>query len=147
MKLRFSIQYGTQWGENLHVVIHFISTDGTIKRNNLLMTTDDGSYWSLETAALASAQHPIASFTYYYQVEDGDGQVIRREWTQVPRSYPLMLPRVTSSPISGVISPCSTISIPVPVGSRTTWRLMSRCNPSGCRSIGKRCSSVCLPPN
>ena len=88
MKLRFSIQYGTQWGENLHVVIHFISTDGTIKRNNLLMTTDDGSYWSLETAALASAQHPIASFTYYYQVEDGDGQVIRREWTQVPRSYP-----------------------------------------------------------
>ena len=88
MKLRFSIQYGTQWGENLHVVIHFISTDGTIKRNNLLMTTDDGSFWSLETAALASAQHPIASFTYFYQVEDGDGQVIRREWTQVPRSYP-----------------------------------------------------------
>ena len=88
MKLRFSIQYGTQWGENLHVVIHFISTDGTVKRNNLLMTTDDGSYWTLETAALASAQHPIASFTYYYQVEDGDGQVIRREWTQVPRSYP-----------------------------------------------------------
>ena len=88
MKLRFTIQYGTQWGENLHVVIHFISTDGTIKRNNLLMTTDDGSFWTLETAALASAQHPIASFTYFYQVEDGDGQVIRREWTQVPRSYP-----------------------------------------------------------
>ena len=88
MKLRFSIQYGTQWGENLHVVIHFISADGTVKRNNLLMTTDDGSYWTLETTALASSQHPIASFTYFYQVEDGDGQVIRREWTQVPRSYP-----------------------------------------------------------
>ena len=88
MKLRFSIQYGTQWGENLHVVIHFISTDGTVKRNNLQMITEDGSYWSLETAALASSQHPIASFTYFYQVEDGAGQVIRKEWTQVPRSYP-----------------------------------------------------------
>lgn len=146
MKLRFSIQYGTQWGENLHVVIHFISTDGTIKRNNLLMTTDDGSYWSLETAALASAQHPIASFTYYYQVEDGDGQVIRREWTQVPRSYPFDASKSYIFPDQWRDIPCSTISIPVPVGSRTTWRLMSRCNPSGCRSIGKHCSSVCLPP-
>ena len=88
MKLRFSIQYSTQWGENLHVVIRFICADGTVKRNNLLMTTDDGSYWTLETTALASNQHPIASFTYFYQVEDGDGQVVRREWTQVPRSYP-----------------------------------------------------------
>ena len=116
MKLRFSIQYGTQWGENLHVVIHFISTDGTVKRNNLQMITEDGSYWSLETAALASSQHPIASFTYFYQVEDGAGQVIRKEWTQVPRSYPFD-------------SSKSYIFPPVPVVSQTIWQPMSRYNP------------------
>ncbi len=88
MKLRFSIQYGTQWGENLHVVIKYVSADGTKKQYNLLMTTDDGTHWSLETAALESRQHPVTSFTYYYQVEDGDGNVIRREWAQVPRTYP-----------------------------------------------------------
>ena len=88
MKLRFSIQYGTQWGENLHVVIRYDSADGTRKQYNLLMTTDDGTFWTLETAALVSRQHPIASFSYYYQVEDGDGHVIRREWAQVPRTYP-----------------------------------------------------------
>ena len=88
MKLRFSIQYGTQWGENLHVVIRYDSADGTRKQYNLLMTTDDGTFWTLETAALVSRQHPIASFSYYYQVEDGDGHVIRKEWAQVPRTYP-----------------------------------------------------------
>ena len=147
MKLRFSIQYGTQWGENLHVVIHFISTDGTIKRNNLLMTTDDGSYWSLETAALASAQHPIASFTYYYQVEDGDGQVIRREWTQVPRSYPFDASKSYIFPDQWRDIPLQHHLYSRACRITNTWRLMSRCNPSGCRSIGKRCSSVCLPPN
>ena len=88
MKLRFSIQYGTQWGENLHVVIRYVSADGTQKRYNLLMTTEDGTLWTLETAALESRQHPIATFTYHYQVEDGERNVIRKEWTQVPRTYP-----------------------------------------------------------
>ena len=88
MKLRFSIQYGTQWGENLHVVISYVSLDGTKKRYNLLMTTEDGTHWILETAALESRQHPISTFTYYYQVEDADGQVLRKEWAQVPRTYP-----------------------------------------------------------
>ena len=88
MKLRFSIQYGTQWGENLHVVITYVSSDGTRKQYNLLMTTEDGTHWVLETAALESRQHPIATFTYYYQVEDADGQVLRKEWGQVTRTYP-----------------------------------------------------------
>ena len=88
MKLRFSIQYGTQWGENLHIIIRYISADSTCKQYNLLMTTEDGTQWTLETAALESRQHPIATFTYYYQVEDSEGRVIRKEWAQVPRTYP-----------------------------------------------------------
>jgi 4-alpha-glucanotransferase len=87
MKLRFTINYGTQWGENLHVVISYKSLDGTVRTSDLLMSTDDGNYWTLETAVVESRQHPVDSFTYFYQVEDGEGCVLRREWTQVPRSY------------------------------------------------------------
>jgi 4-alpha-glucanotransferase len=87
MKLKFTINYGTQWGESLHVVIAYLSLDGTVKTSNLLMQTDDGFYWELETAVIESRQHPIASFSYHYQVEDGEGMVLRREWMGVPRSY------------------------------------------------------------
>ena len=87
MKLKFTINYGTKWGESLHVVISFKSLDGTVRTSNLQMATDDGSCWTLETAAVESRQHPLESFTYFYQVEDGEGHVIRREWTGVPRSY------------------------------------------------------------
>ena len=87
MKLRFSIQYSTQWGENLHVIIRYISADGTRKQYNLQMTTEDGTFWTLETAALESRQHPVSTFSYHYQVEDGEGRVIRKEWTQLPRIY------------------------------------------------------------
>ena len=58
-----------------------------VRTSNLLMQTDDGFCWTLETAAIESRQHPIASFTYYYQVEDGEGRVLRREWRGVPRSF------------------------------------------------------------
>ena len=87
MKLKFTIQYGTQWGESLHVVVSYLSLDGTKKTTNLLMLTDDGTQWSLETSAVESRQHPIESFSYHYQVEDEDGHVIRREWTMIPRIY------------------------------------------------------------
>ena len=87
MKLKFTIQYGTQWGENLSVVITYKSLDGTEKTSRQLMTTTDGWQWDLEASVLESRQHPIASFTYYYQVEDADGCVLRREWTLIPRTY------------------------------------------------------------
>lgn len=87
MKLKFTIQYGTQWGESLHVVVSYLSLDGTKKTTNLLMLTDDGTFWTLETSAVESRQHPIESFSYHYQVEDEDGHVIRREWTMIPRIY------------------------------------------------------------
>ena len=87
MKLKFTIQYGTQWGENLSVVITYKSLDGTEKTSRQLMTTTDGWQWDLEASVLESRQHPIVSFTYYYQVEDADGCVLRREWTLIPRTY------------------------------------------------------------
>ena len=71
MKLKFSINYGTQWGESLHVVLSYTSVDGTVRKSNLLMNTDDGILWNIETSVIESRQHPIASFSYFYQVEEG----------------------------------------------------------------------------
>ena len=87
MKLRFAIQYGTQWGENLYVAITYTSRDATEKVRRLPMTTDDGWHWELETSAVESRQHPVETFTYYYYVADTDGVELRREWTGVPRTY------------------------------------------------------------
>ncbi len=87
MKLKFSIRYRTAWGESLHVSIAYHSQDGTVKQYNLLMQTEDGELWTLETAALESRQHPLSHIVYIYQVEDADGNVLRREWDLVPRVY------------------------------------------------------------
>ena len=87
MKLKFSIQYHTAWGESLHVSIDFHSEDGTVRHQNLLMQTDDGEQWTLETSALMSRHHPLSYIQYRYQVEDADGQVLRKEWNMVPRIY------------------------------------------------------------
>ena len=87
MKLKFTIQYGTQWGQNLYVVITYRSNDGTEKSEKLLLMTTDGMEWQLETTVLESRKHPISSFSYYYQVEDSDGNVLRKEWDAIPRTY------------------------------------------------------------
>jgi 4-alpha-glucanotransferase len=87
MKLKFTIQYGTQWGENLYVAITYTSRDATEKVRRLPMTTNDGWHWELETSAVESRQHPVESITYYYYVADAEGVELRREWTGVPRTY------------------------------------------------------------
>ena len=87
MKLKFCIDYRTAWGESLHVNIAYYSLDGTVKRYNLMMQTDDGERWTLETAALESRQHPLSHIVYLYQVENADGEVLRHEWDMVPRIY------------------------------------------------------------
>ena len=88
MKLKFTIHYNTAWGESLHVAIDYHCQDGTVRHQNLLMQTDDGELWTLETAALMSRHHPLSHISYAYQVENGDGDVLRREWDMVPRIYP-----------------------------------------------------------
>ena len=87
MKLKFAINYGTKWGENLFVYITYRSLDGTERSSRQMMLTSDGWQWELETSALESRQHPLVSFTYYYQVEDADGRILRKEWTEIPRTY------------------------------------------------------------
>lgn len=87
MKLKFSIRYRTAWGESLHILVAYHSHDGVVKRHNLMMQTEDGELWTLETAALESRQHPLSHIVYIYQVENGEGEMLRREWDMVPRIY------------------------------------------------------------
>ena len=87
MKLKFSIHYNTAWGESLHIRMEYRSQDGTVKSHDYTMLTDDGNLWTLETAALESRQHPVSEICYAYEVQDADGQVLRREWDMVPRRY------------------------------------------------------------
>lgn len=85
MKLNFTVNYRTAWGESVHVVLTYRSSDGGSSRQDIQMTTLDGEHWSVETAAMESRHRRIASFTYHYQIEAEDGYVLRREWTLVPR--------------------------------------------------------------
>ena len=87
MILKFTLRYRTSWGESLHVAIAFHSQDGSVRQQNLLMQTEDGELWTLETAALVGRQHPLSHIIYHYQVENADEQVLRKEWDMVPRIY------------------------------------------------------------
>ena len=87
MKLKFTIQYNTAWGESLHVVVSYHSQDGSCRQQNLTMQTDDGQQWVLETAALISRHHPLSYIEYHYQVENGEGAALRRARMLVPRRY------------------------------------------------------------
>lgn len=99
MKLQFSLVYGTAWGENMFVVIDYRSADGTVSHRELPMNTDDGWTWTLETAAHESRRlrtgagsmeslHHIASFAYHYELRDGAGRTLRREWDMCRRELP-----------------------------------------------------------
>ncbi len=87
MKLKFSIHYRTEWGQQLMVSMRYGSADGTERTVKLPMNTLDGDTWTAETAVVESRQHPVTSFTYLYIVADAEGNELRREWNLVARCY------------------------------------------------------------
>lgn len=87
MKLRFGIHYSTVWGQSLHVLITYHYPNGRKRTSDLLMQTVDGDLWTVETSVVESRQRPVDMFEYYYQVEDADGKVMRREWNRVRRRF------------------------------------------------------------
>ena len=87
MKLKFSINYMAEWGQQLCVSLTYVSHDGTHRHQHLPMQTEDGQLWKVETSAVESRQHPIDSISYHYQLENQEGKVLRKEWTLVGRCY------------------------------------------------------------
>ena len=87
MKLKFSIHYRTEWGQQMVVNITYRSNDGTERQAHLPMLTQDGEQWTAETAVVESRRSPVGAFSYYYSLEDAEGRALRQEWNAVPRTY------------------------------------------------------------
>ena len=87
MKLKFLINYHTEWGQSLHVVLTMTYADGRKEHQNVLMQTQDGMAWTVETTKMSHRQRRLKSLSYVYQVEDSDGGVVRREWNMTERCY------------------------------------------------------------
>ena len=87
MKLRFSIPYRTEWGEQLVVELTYLLQDGNQRKDAIVMQTQDGEQWTAETTSVESRRSRIASFTYIYKVVDADNRELRREWDMAPRNY------------------------------------------------------------
>ena len=68
MKLNFSVNYRTAWGESVNVVIDYVCSDGARKRQDIRMTTQDGENWAVETAIVESRHKGIRQFAYHYQI-------------------------------------------------------------------------------
>ena len=80
MKLKFRLDYRTQYGENL--VLNQITGGDQVQQH--AMRTTDGRTWKCE---LELATKP-RSLDYYYSVVR-DGHVARHEWTVVPHRLDL----------------------------------------------------------
>ena len=87
MKLKFAINYRTEWGQQMLVCISYGLLDGTTRHIQLPLNTQDGDHWTGETAIVESRRSPIQTFSYYYMVADGEGHELRREWTLETRCY------------------------------------------------------------
>jgi len=89
MKLRFSIHYRTEWGQQMVVSLKCTTIDGSCRSYEVPMNTEDGDFWQVETSVVESRRSHLTAFSYIYKVVGADGRELRREWNIVPRTYAL----------------------------------------------------------
>ena len=111
MKLKFTLRYRTAWGESLHVAIAFHSQDGMVRQQNLLMQTEDGELWTLDTAALIGRQHTLSHIVYRYQVENAKIKCCGRNGIWCLASTISIRQRTIFSQTNGATGLCLTIFI------------------------------------
>ena len=75
MKLTFSIDYRTNWGESVYLMGNIMELGGNIDAKAIKMAFDGGSRWSVTIALPETTE----SFTYGYIVRNEQGTV-RTEW-------------------------------------------------------------------
>ncbi|MCM1109145.1 MAG: 4-alpha-glucanotransferase [Clostridium sp.] len=83
MKLEFSVNYRTQWGEDVRVQIQTTNTKGQQRELLFSLDTSDGEKWQGETTLNG---RELTAFTYRYCIYKGD-EVIRMEWNMQPRRF------------------------------------------------------------
>ena len=88
MTLNFSIEYRTEWGQNVEVELCFLSSDGKTHWQRIPLETDDGLVWKGVCMLKARGRQ----FRYSYIIT-AQTAVVRREWDVVPRCPHLLLHR------------------------------------------------------
>ena len=83
MTLNFSIEYRTEWGQNVEVELCFLSLEGKTHWQRIPLETDDGLIWKGLCMLKARSKH----FKYTYIITT-EGEVVRKEWDVVPRLFP-----------------------------------------------------------
>ncbi|MBR4131140.1 MAG: 4-alpha-glucanotransferase [Bacteroidaceae bacterium] len=83
MTLNFSIEYRTEWGQNVEVELCFLSSEGKTHWQRIPLETDDGLIWR----GLCTLKARSKQFRYTYIITT-ESEVVRREWDVVPRLFP-----------------------------------------------------------
>ena len=83
MTLNFSIEYRTEWGQNVEVELCFLSSEGKTHWQRIPLETDDGLIWK----GLCTLKARSKQFRYTYIIT-AESEVVRREWDVVPRLFP-----------------------------------------------------------
>ncbi len=83
MKLYFSIDYLTHWGESVRVVLTLVNAKGRKQTQIHPLDTRDGRSWAGEVLV---TEGNIRTFHYHYCIYEDDS-VVRTEWRLVPRRF------------------------------------------------------------
>lgn len=84
MKLQFKLEYRTQWGQVVCVEIVTKRRRGADLVNTQKLNIEDGINWSGEVVL---NDRDATSFSYSYVIVS-EGDIVRREWNGVPRTFP-----------------------------------------------------------
>lgn len=76
MKLHFTINYHTHWGERVEVVLRMHLSHGKVNECSIPLDTADGSVWKGDYIYT----HPAAIWLEYHYVVRAGGLVVRSEW-------------------------------------------------------------------
>jgi 4-alpha-glucanotransferase len=83
MKFHFSIEYRTEWGQQVGVDILRYVLNGKCITEHILFDTQDGLLWKGE---VFYNNNDTQTFSYQYVIYE-NGVIIRREWNLVPRMF------------------------------------------------------------
>ena len=83
MKLQFSVEYYTQWGESVGVSLTLVDMRGRSTTHVYMLDTHDGHQWEGEVLV---TEKSVQAFHYKYGIYDGE-RLLRSEWNLVPRYF------------------------------------------------------------
>ena len=85
MKFCFFINYRTNWGESVHAIITSTNDNGRQRTHNVPLLSEDGDSWHTETVLMEMRKGQIRDISYHYQIEDSNGNIVRKEWNSIKR--------------------------------------------------------------